>query len=178
MGTKRHGDKIVVDLAKFVIWLFDSSSSLTAQQLHEAVDRIQGNKSVSLTIAKLRRRGWLIGGAKTGYKLSNSGYEKLENLRFEKIISSSEWDRKWRLISYDIPESNRIARDTVRRLVKQLGCKQLQLSLWAHPYPCLKQFEIISSNYKLSNHLFMLEVDHDIQFTELLTAFRATYPKL
>lgn len=178
MSTKRHGEKIVSDLANLIVWSFDGVASLTSSQLHNLFEETYGSKFVGSAIAKLRRSGIIGGRAKTGYSLSPAGSRQLETLRFKRIISTDKWDRKWRLISYDIPESNRLARETIRRLIKELGCKQMQLSLWAHPHPCLRQFELIRDTYGLKNHIFLLEVEHSGQFNELLRLFRKTYPKL
>lgn len=45
------------------------------------------------------------------------------------------WDKKWRLIIFDIPESSRNKRALLRQLLKQNGFFKLQGSVFINPYP-------------------------------------------
>ncbi len=51
---------------------------------------------------------------------------------FDKII---KWDRKWRVVLWDIPESSRIQRNQIRYFCKSLGFRQLQKSVFITPHP-------------------------------------------
>jgi len=44
------------------------------------------------------------------------------------------WDKRFYLITYDIPEKERKNRDLLRRFLKKIGCGLLQESLWITPY--------------------------------------------
>lgn len=67
-------------------------------------------------------------------QLSNKG--KLELLRYRLKLKTKKlkWDGKFRGVSWDIPEISRIDRDFLRGLLKWLGFKELQKSLWIFPY--------------------------------------------
>ncbi len=41
-----------------------------------------------------------------------------------------EWDGKWRIVVFDIPEQKRLVRDLFRRNLKKWGFKHLQRSVW------------------------------------------------
>ncbi|MBI4039014.1 CRISPR-associated endonuclease Cas2 [Candidatus Daviesbacteria bacterium] len=41
-----------------------------------------------------------------------------------------EWDGKWRIVVFDIPEQQRIIRNLFRRNLKKWGFKHLQKSVW------------------------------------------------
>ena len=45
-----------------------------------------------------------------------------------------EWDGKWRMILFDIPESQRTIRQMVRLKLIDLGVRMLQSSVWITPY--------------------------------------------
>ena len=45
------------------------------------------------------------------------------------------WDGKWRLIIWDIPETSSKQRDNIRYVIKTLGFKQVQKSVFISPYP-------------------------------------------
>ncbi|WP_338598525.1 PaaX family transcriptional regulator C-terminal domain-containing protein [Sulfolobus tengchongensis] len=95
---------------------------------------------------------------KISYKLSEKGMLRLlEGTRrvYEKI--RRKWDGKWRLVVYNIPESNRELRDRLRRELKWLGFGMLAQSTWISPNPIedtLKKF--IKDLYNSTNNI---EVD-------------------
>ena len=46
------------------------------------------------------------------------------------------WDKRWRMIIFDIPERYRGTRDKLRILLRSLGFVRLQASVWVFPYDC------------------------------------------
>ena len=65
----------------------------------------------------------------------------LELLKFKILRSRPEWDKKWRMIIFDIPENRRHQRDFLRKRLKWLGFKELQKSVWIFPYDIRKETE-------------------------------------
>src|SRR3989338_8897825 len=51
------------------------------------------------------------------------------------ILRPKQWDRKWRIVIFDVPETEKKLRDTLRFRLKQLGLLELQKSVFVHPYP-------------------------------------------
>ena len=47
----------------------------------------------------------------------------------------SKWDGGWRIVFFDIPEKDRKSRDYLRKVLKIVGFKEFQRSIWAYPYP-------------------------------------------
>lgn len=52
-------------------------------------------------------------------------------------LQNKKWDRKWRLVIYDIEEINRIQRNWLRRKLRQLGFGMIQRSVWLSPHDFL-----------------------------------------
>ncbi|MDO8620123.1 MAG: hypothetical protein Q7R64_02125 [bacterium] len=74
-----------------------------------------------------------------------------------KIKDPSVWDESWRLISFDIPESKKPARDSIRGHLLRLGFYELHDSVFIHPFNCFKEVDYISELYDVRKHLcFML----------------------
>lgn len=46
------------------------------------------------------------------------------------------WDRRWRIVLFDIPEKRRKTRDALRKTMKSFGFYRLQDSVWVYPYDC------------------------------------------
>lgn len=53
------------------------------------------------------------------------------------------WDRKWRLISYDIPTKSKELGKIFREYLRAWGFYPLQESVFLHAYPCEKQVEFL-----------------------------------
>lgn len=113
------------------------------------------------------------------YELTDKGLERLEQLSMQKLRARVDsWDRKWRLVLFDIPESARLARDQIRRLLKELGFQQLQLSVWVHPLPCLEYFKEIQRAYGIADHLFIVQSSEVNIPRSIVAHFQRQYPKL
>lgn len=61
----------------------------------------------------------------------------LANLHIQRIQyqKPAGWDKKWRLVVFDVPEKSRYQRDYLRDLLKGLGFHALQRSTWITPHP-------------------------------------------
>lgn len=76
------------------------------------------------------------------------------------IKKAKKWDKKWRLIIFDIPESHRIKRDLFRGKLKELGFYQLQKSVWVYPYSCQKEINLLREFFGLEKrNLMVLKVE-------------------
>lgn len=82
------------------------------------------------------------------------------------------WDGKWRLVGLDIPETKKSRRDTVRQLLKRLGFKLLQRSLWVIPYPCKGELKVIKVAFSLKEMMWYIEATTIDRELELLQQFR------
>lgn len=63
------------------------------------------------------------------------------------IKRPSYWDRKWRIVVFDIPDSKKRIRDEFRERLKQLGFFRLQESVFVHAFPCFKEVEFLRQIY-------------------------------
>jgi len=62
------------------------------------------------------------------------------------------------VIVFDIPENNRIGRDALRGRMNSLGFYQLQKSVWAFPYNCEKEIELLVELFDIFPYVNFLEV--------------------
>lgn len=63
------------------------------------------------------------------------------------------WDRKWRLVMFDIPERKRAFRDILRDHLYALQFRQLQQSVFVSPYPFEKQLLELVDLYGAGRHV-------------------------
>jgi len=62
-----------------------------------------------------------------------------------------KWDKIWRVLTYDIPASERNKRDAVRNMIKQIGMVHLQKSVWVCPFDCDREIDLLRKYYDLND---------------------------
>ncbi|MCL5435661.1 MAG: hypothetical protein M1275_01105 [Patescibacteria group bacterium] len=75
-------------------------------------------------------------------------------------IPRQNWDGRWRLVSFDIPEAQKTARHLFSRKLKKLGFYNFQRSLFLIPYPCEKELAILTNSFKIAPHVHIFTADH------------------
>lgn len=60
-----------------------------------------------------------------------------------KIKIPSQWDKKWRVVLFDIPEKQRGARDALRTKLKELGFYEMQKSVFVFPFECRNEIDFV-----------------------------------
>lgn len=83
--------------------------------------------------------------------LSHQGKQLIRQYKLEdmKLAVPKTWDRKWRIIMYDIPKKRQRASQALSAKLHQLGLYQLQRSVWISPYECIKELEFICAIFEL-----------------------------
>ena len=84
--------------------------------------------------------------------------EKMEKMEY-KIVLPKKWDKKWRVIIFDIKENRRNLRTKIRRTLFTLGFKRLQDSVWVFPYDCEDLITLLKADFKIGKDLLYLIVE-------------------
>ena len=117
--------------------------------------KFESYRKVYTQLYQLEKRGYL-----ERYKHKDLEYVKVSP-KGEAAISSAnkQRDGKWRMIVFDIPESQRATRDYLRSKIKQLGFKKWQNSTWITPYvlPEEVERELKQLSQKLFVRLIVIE---------------------
>ena len=131
-------------------------------------------------LSKYKRKGWLRYEYKEGkriVKLTKHGELKALVVKMEIQSSPKTWDGKWRLVIIDIPESARDIRHQLRGLLKLVGFKALQASVYINPYPLSQDSVDYLNRTKLARYIRMLRVDKVDSPKDLLKAFKLKHRK-
>ncbi|MBP7770746.1 MAG: hypothetical protein KA066_02435 [Candidatus Pacebacteria bacterium] len=96
-------------------------------------------------------RGGKVTKTSSGYRITKSGELELTRRKFEKYQFHTKfvWDKKWRVICFDIPEKRKHVRHLLQRKLVEIGCYRLQDSVFVTPH---KSGEIL----KLAHDAFFL----------------------
>lgn len=65
----------------------------------------------------------------------------LDEVEIEKPF---RWDGQWTMVMFDIPNTQRVARNAFRTRLKRLGLQPFQESTWVSPYPCREEIKFIA----------------------------------
>ena len=74
-----------------------------------------------------------------------------------KIKKPLRWDKKWRIVIFDVPENKRKIRDIFRHQLKQLGFYELQHSVWVYPYKCTGEIQYLIDFFNASKYVHLIE---------------------
>jgi len=89
---------------------------------------------------------------------------------FKNLKKPKEWDGKWRLVMFDIPENKRKLRNIIRFHLKRIGFVQIQASVWIYPYSCQEIITIIKTNFGFNNEVIYITAgsfEKDSEFKKL-----------
>lgn len=86
--------------------------------------------------------------------ITEKGKLRAFNLQLEDIKNQTkEWDGKWRMVAFDIPEPYKKSRDALRRKLKSIGFKELQKSVFVTHFDCLKQIGLFVEYFNLEKYV-------------------------
>jgi len=81
----------------------------------------------------------------------------LEN--YKQIKRPNKWDKKWRMVMFDIPENKRKLRNIIRFHLKKIGFMQIQGSVWIYPYPCEEIILIIKATFNFNDEVIYVTTE-------------------
>lgn len=92
-------------------------------------------------------------GGKFTVELTEKGKRKIREIQFDGLAIKKPdfWDKKWRVIIFDIPDKyRRRSRDALRDKLKETGFYQLQKSVWVFPYPCESEIQFLCELFNIN----------------------------
>ena len=112
-------------------------------------------KKISDTFYNLRKQGCIKITKKNHQiyiSLTEKGRKKAGWMQIDelKIKKPKKWDRKWRIVVFDIAQLKIIHRNAFRGKLKELGFKKLQKSVWVHPFECRDEVALLRDFFGLS----------------------------
>lgn len=72
------------------------------------------------------------------------------------IKKPKRWDRKWRIVSFDVKNTRTPLRNLLRHHLKRLGFVQYQKSIWIHPYACEEVIILLKSYFKFGKEVMYI----------------------
>ena len=122
-------------------------------------------KTVLSSLSRLKDKRWIEAKGKNGVILTPIGAEKAQEafVEAESILymqKKHKWDGGWRMILFDIPEKQRKIRDYLRKIIKRVGFKELQRSIWIYPGQVPVFLRHILSRDDIRGHVKFIITEH------------------
>ncbi|OGD68171.1 CRISPR-associated endonuclease Cas2 [Candidatus Campbellbacteria bacterium RIFCSPLOWO2_02_FULL_35_11] len=117
------------------------------------------------SVKNLTKKGLIRIEIKDGKKflrLTEKGKEQLAKYELGdlEIRKPKKWDKKWRVVMFDIKENRRGTRTLLRQTLDRLGFVKLQNSVWIFPYDCEELVIMMKSNLFLGKDVLYMTVDN------------------
>ena len=84
-------------------------------------------------------------------ELTNKGKKSLKVIIAKnlKILKPKKWDGRWRMVIFDVPDNNKIAREVLRGMLKRMNFYMLQESVFVYPFNSYNEIKYIVDLYNL-----------------------------
>jgi hypothetical protein len=129
------------------------------QNYFKRIDERKREREFQRALRYMKNKGLVKGSYEHGLQITEKGRERLEKTKIDnlKINKPEKWDKRWRIILFDIPEPKKQSRDALSSKLKDIGFSLLQKSVWVYPFECRQEVEQLS---------VVLEVDKFVTYIE------------
>ncbi|MEK7117706.1 MAG: CRISPR-associated endonuclease Cas2, partial [Patescibacteria group bacterium] len=119
---------------------------------------------INQNVKRLIERGLIQISEDKNYKyleLTEKGKRLLLKLKIEGLIQDKpkKWDKRYRVVIFDIPEGSRKIRDELRKTIQGFGFICIQKSVWLYPYPCQNIIELLKQFLGVHGEVVYMTVD-------------------
>lgn len=125
-------------------WAYGTGKHIDKSQFAQAIKRL---REKGLIIKDVENDDQII------LKLTEHGRQLVEGEKDE------EWDGKWRIVIFDIPEQKRVIRNLFRRRLKEWGFRKWQQSVWISKRNVTKKLRLLIDDLKIEDWIAVIESD-------------------
>jgi len=118
---------------------------------------------IQKAIERLRKRRYVKyeqHGNETYIAITENGRKRLRKFEFDTMrlpAGPQRWDKKWRVVIFDIPENKKKERMIFSDKLKDLGLFPLQKSVFAYPHLCEDEIDFLAEFLDITYHVYFLE---------------------
>ena len=87
--------------------------------------------------------------------------ERVLQMETERVAMTKKrkWDRRWRVVIFDVPERRKSVRDRLRRFMDGYGFVRLQDSVWIYPYDCEDLIALAKTDFRIGADVLYMIVE-------------------
>jgi len=124
-------------------------------------------KSTIKRLEKQKLLSWKEKDGELQLTLEEKGKKRVLKYRINelRVKETNKWDGLFRIVTFDIPEDNRIAREIFRKKLIELGFQKLQKSVFIIRLPCKDEIDFLRHSLEIAPHVLYI-VAKDISSIE------------
>ena len=161
----RHQNKSILDQILLALMPFSKEGSDFIYHPEKFINQLELEKNkesnlnartAAVAICRAKQKGYLR-EVETKNKEKTIRITPKGKMKIYKYLNETamQWDGKWRILFFDIPEKHRSKRDSLRKKLKELGFKQYQISAWICPFDFTEELDVI---------IYELQIDKNVQY--------------
>ncbi len=113
---------------------------------------------------KLTAKGMIqFGNTESGkyVRLTEKGQHELARMVARKPDTRvhHRWDKRWRMVIYDIKEERKVIRMQLQENLRAFGFYKLQQSVWVYPYDCEALLILLKADFKIGQEVLYIVVE-------------------
>lgn len=152
-----------VALAGLCAWIMVAPNTLQLLRFVKNIHRF--NNQAKTAIGRLAQKGLIRFTSKGNIKyveITEKG-RLVFALEREKAAlrarSKKKWDKRYRMIIFDIPERRRAVRDQLRHTMRACGFLRIQDSVWVSPYDCEDLIILVKADLRIGKDVLYTIVE-------------------
>ena len=144
--------------------------------LFNHLDKRSRERELRRVLYYMKEQNYLSGDYLHGLQLTDKAKQRLKQRSAYEITPAETWDKRWRVIIYDIPEKHKTSRDKLTHFLRLSGCYQLQRSTCITPFACRDVIETICARLHVDEYISYFEALNLDNEHALLEHVKARYP--
>lgn len=165
-----------IDINRTILPLFDKRHVYRIP--FKAYDKFRENDkdNFKIEMRRLQQQKLIkkyLDGKEEYVEMSNKGKTRLKKYVINQLeINQPElWDKKWRIVIFDIPNAKKKSRDVLRRKLLEIGFIELQESVYVFPFDCWPEIMFLKNLLYLSPHIQYIVADRIETEVDLIKIF-------
>lgn len=155
-------------LSLILIGDIDFSPLVFDEKIEKLFDLSFNQKTKSIINSLVKEGSVIQQNENQSYSLTENGFLNFcLEFPFFRFLKYS-WDRRWRIISYEIPETKREIRDRLRRQMQGWGVGPWHRSFWITPHPIIENLRQLIGGREEEKYFQAFEADYSFGNREIL----------
>lgn len=123
-------------------------------------------KTVAGRLVQRGEAEWVRQGGRVFLRITEKGTKALAFAKEKVALQTSRkrWDRRWRMVAFDIPERRAKVRARLRAVMHEVGFVRMQNSLWVFPHDCEEFVALLKAELKIGKDVLYAvieQIEHD-----------------
>jgi DNA-binding transcriptional regulator PaaX len=119
--------------------------------------------TINRSVQRLVNKGFVKFEEKNGSKfiaITSLGKKYLEQEVQKGGVLKKKWDKKWRIVIFDIHENKKQIRDKLRNTLISIGFYRLQNSVWVYPHDCEDLIKLLKADLEIGKEILYIISEH------------------